>query len=314
MENNEIISRIKLMMNYDSKKTLSENREILSESVNAEEISQELYSAKTNSGLGTRERDFKDALSKIKTLKDFADVQTLLKKRYNIESISKLINDEFGSDQNDSEFIEIIRKNLSQIPGIKATYEYKFGDGTGKGTRFKENSFKITTSANDPRLKKPAPTQSTDTGSAVTTPKKSETTVINAPTIEEVKNGKYIKYGMVGDSVGELQTKLNEKGGYKLIVDKKFGTNTKNAVIDFQKKNNITPAQGIFGPKTWRILFGPSSIESMSTKPLDLSNNPLPSNIEEPQLQTNVGTISNTTTSTDNNKRGTLNINRRGKF
>jgi peptidoglycan hydrolase-like protein with peptidoglycan-binding domain len=62
---------------------------------------------------------------------------------------------------------------------------------------------------------------------------------------------------MSGDSVVEIQTKLNEKGGYNLETKtKKFGTNTKNALIDFQNKNNITPAQGVFGPKTWRVLFG----------------------------------------------------------
>ena len=95
-------------------------------------------------------------------------------------------------------------------------------------------------------------------------------TWVTSPTIEEAKNGKYIKYGMSGDSVSELQTKLNNVGNYGLVVDKKFGTKTKNALIDFQKKNNITPAKGIFGPKTWRVLFGTApEIEILKSKKIN---------------------------------------------
>lgn len=307
MENNEIINRIKLMMNYDSKKTLTENVDLVVEyNEKPNEITAGKLFRASDTTFGTNEENFLDALKRIKTLQDFSDVQNILSSKYNVSSISKLINDEFGKD--DHTWIENFKLYLNKIPGVTASYEYLYPTSTGniwtKG--YKENSFVIKTTG---QTSPPGKNKSTNTDTQK--PKFKWTT---APTIEEVKNGKLIKFGMFGDSVGELQTKLNEKGGYKLIVDKKFGTNTKNAVIDFQKKNNITPAQGIFGPKTWRILFGPSSIESMSTKPLDLSNNPLPSNIEEPQLQTNVGTISNTTTSTDNNKRGKLNINRRGKF
>ena len=50
---------------------------------------------------------------------------------------------------------------------------------------------------------------------------------------------------------------------------KKFGTNTKNALIDFQKKNNITPSKGVFGPLTWRVLFAQpnANVETPNQQP-----------------------------------------------
>ena len=299
MENNEIISRIKLMMNYDSKKTLSENREILNEDLN--DVFAKILSD-ASAGTGTNPAEIIGVLKQIKNMTQFLDVEKKFVQRYpykneGIYGFSDMINKEMESDNYDD--VQEIAKELRRI-GYKVYYSNTVANGKTTTGTYKPGSF-VMSSAYVPQTQKQ--TQTNLKGNAG----KPEFNWTTAPTIEEAKNGKYIRYGMSGDSVVEIQTKLNEKGGYNLETKtKKFGTNTKNALIDFQKKNNITPAQGIFGPKTWRILFGPSSIESMSTKPLDLSNNPLPSNIEEPQLQTNVGTISNTTTSTDNNRSGVI--------
>lgn len=249
MENEDLLKRIKLMMNYDSKKTLTENVDFVVEYTEKpnEVTAGKLFRA-SDTTFGTDENKFLEALRRITTLKDFSDVQNILSSKYNVSSISKLINDEFGKD--DHTWIENFKLYLNKIPGVTASYEFLYPNSSGdiwtKG--YKENSFVIKTTG---QTSPPEKNKSTDNGAQK--PKFNWTT---APTIEEAKNGKYIKHGMSGDSVVEIQTKLNEKGGYNLETKtKKFGTNTKNALIDFQKKNNITPSKGVFGPLTWRVLF-----------------------------------------------------------
>ncbi len=57
------------------------------------------------------------------------------------------------------------------------------------------------------------------------------------------------KYGSKSDEVREIQTRLKKWGYYSGSIDGIFGTETKNAVISFQKKNGLTP-DGIAGSKT----------------------------------------------------------------
>lgn len=74
------------------------------------------------------------------------------------------------------------------------------------------------------------------------------------------------KLGSRGDEVRKVQKKLKELGYYKGSVDGIFGTQTKNAVIAFQKNCGIT-ADGIAGPKTLQFLgLGSSSSSSSSGK------------------------------------------------
>lgn len=61
------------------------------------------------------------------------------------------------------------------------------------------------------------------------------------------------KMGSVSGEVREIQTKLKQWGYYDGNVDGIFGTATKNAVIYFQKKNNLNP-DGIVGKKTLAAL------------------------------------------------------------
>lgn len=65
------------------------------------------------------------------------------------------------------------------------------------------------------------------------------------------QEGVYVlsKYGSRGTEVRQIQTKLKHLGYYKGSVDGIYGTQTKNAVIAFQKNCGIT-ADGIAGPKT----------------------------------------------------------------
>ena len=58
--------------------------------------------------------------------------------------------------------------------------------------------------------------------------------------------------GNTGSSVQELQQKLNQNG-YKLDEDGVFGSNTYNAVLDYQRKNNLA-VDGVVGEETWGSL------------------------------------------------------------
>ena len=57
------------------------------------------------------------------------------------------------------------------------------------------------------------------------------------------------KVGSQGEEVRQIQTKLNELGYFNEKIDGIYGTKTKNAVINFQKDNNLNP-DGIVGTKT----------------------------------------------------------------
>lgn len=58
-----------------------------------------------------------------------------------------------------------------------------------------------------------------------------------------------LQYGSSGDEVKKLQQQLNSNG-YSLDVDGQFGSATKSAVSDYQKKNGLT-VDGIVGDETW---------------------------------------------------------------
>lgn len=61
-----------------------------------------------------------------------------------------------------------------------------------------------------------------------------------------------ISYGSTGSNVYDLQKLLNQNG-YSLDVDGSFGPKTRDAVRDYQKKNNLS-VDGIVGDQTWGSL------------------------------------------------------------
>jgi Putative peptidoglycan binding domain/N-acetylmuramoyl-L-alanine amidase len=62
-----------------------------------------------------------------------------------------------------------------------------------------------------------------------------------------------LQLGSKGSSVKQLQIALNAKGFNVGVADGIFGDMTRKAVIDFQKKQGLTP-DGIVGPKTRKLL------------------------------------------------------------
>lgn len=65
---------------------------------------------------------------------------------------------------------------------------------------------------------------------------------------------KQISYGSEGEDVTKLQQLLNQNG-YALDEDGVFGTNTKDALQDYQRKNNLNYA-GVADEATWSSLSG----------------------------------------------------------
>lgn len=65
------------------------------------------------------------------------------------------------------------------------------------------------------------------------------------------------KVGSSGTEVKQIQTKLKNWGYYTGAVDGVYGTQTKNAVIYFQRKNGLT-ADGVAGPATLSAIGLPS--------------------------------------------------------
>lgn len=71
-----------------------------------------------------------------------------------------------------------------------------------------------------------------------------------------------LKYNIIDSDTFSLQFILMKKG-YNVQFDGIFGKNTKNAVIDFQEKNNLS-ADGIVGAKTWDKLLEGENISKLS--------------------------------------------------
>jgi len=77
------------------------------------------------------------------------------------------------------------------------------------------------------------------------------------------------KYGSRGEEVRKIQEKLKKWGYYSGEVDGIFGTQTKNAVMYFQRKNGLT-VDGIAGPKTLAEMGISSSSSSSSNTSNDV--------------------------------------------
>lgn len=71
-----------------------------------------------------------------------------------------------------------------------------------------------------------------------------------------------LKNGIIDSDTLSLQFLL-QKNGYNIMFDGVFGKNTENAVIDYQKNNNLT-SDGIVGSKTWDSLLSKESICKLS--------------------------------------------------
>ncbi len=77
-------------------------------------------------------------------------------------------------------------------------------------------------------------------------------------------NRNQISYGSQGSDVTDLQKLLN-KSGYNLAEDGIYGSKTKSAVLDYQKKNGLV-ADGIVGSATWGKIGTPIEVPTNPIK------------------------------------------------
>ena len=63
----------------------------------------------------------------------------------------------------------------------------------------------------------------------------------------------------LGEKVWKLQEKLKALGYYEEEVDGQFGPGTREAVIAFQKMNNLD-ADGLAGEETQRVLYSEEAV------------------------------------------------------
>jgi len=101
-EGKEALNRTLLMMNYDMKKTLTENVEVISEQTTSEkDIKDEIIRTTVRTG-GTNEKGLRDVIKKItnKALYDKVNTELAadrLSKRYADRTIVGILNDELGN-------------------------------------------------------------------------------------------------------------------------------------------------------------------------------------------------------------------------
>jgi hypothetical protein len=130
----EDIESIKFMMNYDTRKTLTENREILNE-IDFNETNQKIASALwlASTGSGTNPEQIVNSLSQIKTAEQFFDVQNKFvaqstRNGSTYKGIADMINYEFQSNLKSADLTNRILKYLptinyliNKIPGLTSS-------------------------------------------------------------------------------------------------------------------------------------------------------------------------------------------------
>lgn len=77
---------------------------------------------------------------------------------------------------------------------------------------------------------------------------------LSKPQGEPVVSERTLRPGDEGDDVRAIQEALNKKGA-KIEVDGKMGRATVQAIVEFQRKNGLTP-DGTIGPETRKKLVG----------------------------------------------------------
>lgn len=131
---------------------------------------------------------------------------------------------------NTGQTVRALQKDLNQLD-YRLIIDGSFGPATEKAVKFLQSMYGLTVD-----------------GIVGEATKMIMKRLINTPTENQVT---VLRYGNRGKAVGQLQIYLNELG-FKIVVDNSFGSKTKVAVEQFQKKYQLE-VDGFVGPKTWAM-------------------------------------------------------------
>ena len=99
---------------------------------------------------------------------------------------------------------------------------------------------------------------------------------------------KWYKDGDIGPNVLLIQQKLSSLGYYVGEVDDRFGYITYQAVRAFQKVNSLQ-VDGIVGPVTWGVLFGPNPLPATTVPSPVVLPTPTPTSVAPAPLRLQYG-------------------------
>ena len=193
--------------------------------------------AQTSQSAGTNEKVIATVFNLVKSPNDYRELDTDFVKFQN-QTIQTMLNIEMEKDNlaDVKDYAAILGK-----AGVKLTYQVKTDDYGNQD--LKTGSIKI-----DYMLDPQKPQQNTNPKTNQNTNPKTHqqtSTFVQAPTFQEACQGtKIIQYGMKGESVGQVQTIIGLTGAKN---DKKFGNETRQTLMNWQKKNGVTPVSGKFG-------------------------------------------------------------------
>ena len=236
-EANEALKRTLLMMNYDMKKTLTENVEVVSEQANNEdqEIAAILYKAAHGSP-GTDENLLIQGFSKIKDMNQYNRVQNLYAKYGKEQTLDEMLRQELGTD--DTKTLSQIKTTLNKV-GVPLNY-----------SEIEKGIADTTTISLLPNVQNSAKNLSKKQTSSFDTLKKSlgsgkDSTVNNVPSwkveypnaiIQYTNNGRFYQFTLDGKN-------MVKKGNWKIengkIVKTYDGSNKKEIV---NPNNKTAPA------------------------------------------------------------------------
>lgn len=70
----------------------------------------------------------------------------------------------------------------------------------------------------------------------------------------EAQNVPELRWGSTGQNVKNVQWRLHQWGYYRGAIDGVYGATTYGAIVNFQRRNGITPADGVVRASTWQAL------------------------------------------------------------
>lgn len=242
-DGNASLKKVLLMMKYDTSKTLNENKSILQEQETPKGyrkiVGQDFVR-------GPEAEKIKQGLLELQSVEDFAALNKFHKAEVGFE-IPKLLQNELGVG--DVLRAKQIQDHLKKI-GVQMTYGLK-GPANVDGP-----SIKLL------YIRKTAEPKPEETKVDPVTPKPAKPQFVEGPTKEEVKSGtKFLKSGMKGEFVKEVQTVLNalssEQGNTNFAVGKVdglFGGKTKKGLQNYQISAGLK-SDGVLGKDTYASLF-----------------------------------------------------------